>query len=1201
MFATELEASRLPRADLLDSDLEKFDQALSAAPSQDGRLGPSKVNIDVPSISGELEFCPHQIHLLGDGNFTSARANTCVYSNKWMYEVTLGSGGIQQLGWTTINTQWNNEEGVGDHHNSYAYDGSRVKKWNIHKYNYGKSWEKGDVVGCCIDLDEGTMTFHQNGECLGVAFEMQNTIQANNKRSGDQLAYFPAVSLSHNESCWINFGETPFVCPVEGYQPIQPPDDHVAQHGTHRAYICACLRKLTMLITEQHLADNDDNLVDIVSLYGALLVRIVEYSCVETDGKLTVQKCDEFVEMVVELHRTNPSSLDTLLQFMPLVLDSDTLDTLLSFTVHRLCFQCSILRPVHAWTSGMESASSTTHKSGASSPSVSLSSSSGTTPVPSRSSSKATGKDDLHQLPGNKYLRCLVKFLTKEVMQCWINGSHSIYLDILNMLSVKPPDLEEGKELFPNVWWTGSLFDGEYELNELQIEIFINRVRGFAALVSVEDRYRKSLLLRLAHDFPGVFSGFLDFCVNTMRANRFGMYSTSPRFDGDAAVRVFFGALEYFNSVLEPTQSAGQGDIHSKDPALRHKPLCTWPYQHLVHEDQESKDLQRFGGLLSYLKKDYPLQPNGVDRSSSSDETSCKSDHPSSLPNDVAHYHWIFKRVTQLYCLGVKDKIGRATHLATTRGRLAEKMQSLLKENSSKANSTREDLYVHIRKCAWEYIVFFGNIGEEQLCSLANRVIQIFTFYEDSILFRYLPNYLLELVVSILQMLRKTYKDYVPLTTSQPEIILFLLTHVQDERIVNPDVKELILSSVNSLMDADARRREVVVSILKQENCHKYISQFFSSILSCFSDSHNWVTVIDILLKFYSGLGFGFPDDEDGDDINLDLFIDCPKEKPALEYHTRCSLFFSGEFRRFCERNPEDANLFINSIFNHVNWSMSELAISLAEQRPTSGFLPGNLNSTRKCSIMFDMTCKLLTILEFATDVLKYLFFEKQTETPTSSPNSKSGDRSALNVSLVAEVVAHALHRYTCGEGCQELDRVIELNIRGLQSIKKARVLAPVAGILVNMVLDAPDHSSRPNNLLVHNLASNTDRKWSMESFQYLQSINWRMELADGSKKAVCNKFSLLQSPVLQEVLKTSNESNRALRMQQEKALELDREDSDDQICAICCSAPNNCTFKPCEHHSCEACIARHLLNSKKCFFCNSEVVEVVAMDGADL
>ena len=61
------------------------------------------------------------------------------------------------MGWTTINTQWNNEEGVGDHSNSYAYDGSRIKKWNINKHNYGKSWEKGDVVGCCIDLVVGVL------------------------------------------------------------------------------------------------------------------------------------------------------------------------------------------------------------------------------------------------------------------------------------------------------------------------------------------------------------------------------------------------------------------------------------------------------------------------------------------------------------------------------------------------------------------------------------------------------------------------------------------------------------------------------------------------------------------------------------------------------------------------------------------------------------------------------------------------------------------------------------------------------------------------------------------------------------------------------------------------------------------------------------------------------------------------------------
>ena len=50
---------------------------------------------------------------------------------KWMYEVTLGTAGIMQLGWATAGCQFSNEEGVGDSVDSYAYDGKRVQRWNI--------------------------------------------------------------------------------------------------------------------------------------------------------------------------------------------------------------------------------------------------------------------------------------------------------------------------------------------------------------------------------------------------------------------------------------------------------------------------------------------------------------------------------------------------------------------------------------------------------------------------------------------------------------------------------------------------------------------------------------------------------------------------------------------------------------------------------------------------------------------------------------------------------------------------------------------------------------------------------------------------------------------------------------------------------------------------------------------------------------
>ncbi|KAF3690374.1 E3 ubiquitin-protein ligase RNF123 [Channa argus] len=97
-------------------------------------------------------------------------------------------------------------EGVGDTPDSYAYDGNRVRKWNVTTTNYGKSWAAGDIVSCLIDLDEGTITFCLNGQSLGVAFT--------NIKMGPGVAYFPAISLSFKESVAFNFGSRPLRYPL---------------------------------------------------------------------------------------------------------------------------------------------------------------------------------------------------------------------------------------------------------------------------------------------------------------------------------------------------------------------------------------------------------------------------------------------------------------------------------------------------------------------------------------------------------------------------------------------------------------------------------------------------------------------------------------------------------------------------------------------------------------------------------------------------------------------------------------------------------------------------------------------------------------------------------------------------------------------------------------------------------------------------
>lgn len=182
----------------------------------EGRLGPSTVVLDhTGGFEGLLLVDDDLLGVIGHSNFGTIRSSTCVYKGKWVYEVLISSQGLMQIGWCTINCRFNQEEGVGDTHNSYAYDGNRVRKWNVTTTNYGKAWAAGDIVSCLIDLDDGTLSFCLNGVSLGTAFE--------NLSRGLGMAYFPAISLSFKESVAFNFGSRPLRYPVAGFRPLQDP------------------------------------------------------------------------------------------------------------------------------------------------------------------------------------------------------------------------------------------------------------------------------------------------------------------------------------------------------------------------------------------------------------------------------------------------------------------------------------------------------------------------------------------------------------------------------------------------------------------------------------------------------------------------------------------------------------------------------------------------------------------------------------------------------------------------------------------------------------------------------------------------------------------------------------------------------------------------------------------------------------------
>ena len=148
-------------------------------------------------------------------SFLSLMANNCVISGKWCYEVTLLTNGLFQIGFCQLNTPFSRHMGVGDDKSSYGFDGYRKVSWNGEKKLYGKFWDIGDVVGVCIDFDKRSIEYFLNGEPLGVAF--------NNIPKGENIAYFPALSLMRGEACIFNFGQLPFKYEYKNYQSFDTP------------------------------------------------------------------------------------------------------------------------------------------------------------------------------------------------------------------------------------------------------------------------------------------------------------------------------------------------------------------------------------------------------------------------------------------------------------------------------------------------------------------------------------------------------------------------------------------------------------------------------------------------------------------------------------------------------------------------------------------------------------------------------------------------------------------------------------------------------------------------------------------------------------------------------------------------------------------------------------------------------------------
>eukprot|EP00928_Gymnodinium_smaydae_P071831 TRINITY_DN55313_c0_g1_i1.p1 TRINITY_DN55313_c0_g1~~TRINITY_DN55313_c0_g1_i1.p1 ORF type:complete len:514 (-),score=94.72 TRINITY_DN55313_c0_g1_i1:180-1637(-) len=86
---------------------------------------------------------------------------------------------------------------LGDTAEGWGWGGTGKRSHNNEFSDYGGSFSVGDVLGCIVDLDQGTISYMKNGEFMGVAFD-------NLPAATTQTGVFPHL-LMKNVRCQVNF------------------------------------------------------------------------------------------------------------------------------------------------------------------------------------------------------------------------------------------------------------------------------------------------------------------------------------------------------------------------------------------------------------------------------------------------------------------------------------------------------------------------------------------------------------------------------------------------------------------------------------------------------------------------------------------------------------------------------------------------------------------------------------------------------------------------------------------------------------------------------------------------------------------------------------------------------------------------------------------------------------------------------------
>uniref|UniRef100_A0A8C1HH68 E3 ubiquitin-protein ligase RNF123 n=1 Tax=Cyprinus carpio carpio TaxID=630221 RepID=A0A8C1HH68_CYPCA len=1142
----------------------------------EGCLGPLTVVLDHSSgFEGLLFVDDDLLGVIGHSNFSSIRATTCVYKGKWVYEVLVSSQGLMQIGWCTLNCRFNQEEGVGDTPDSYAYDGNRVRKWNVTTTNYGKSWAAGDIVSCLIDLDEGTITFCLNGQSLGVAFS--------NIKTGPGVAYFPAISLSFKESVAFNFGSRPLRYPYYFYAcylPLQsPPTTDLIKANRLLGYLKTVLSTSidtqlverdsgtwqiqgdpTILVTLAHIFNHFAPLMCKVYLVEDVLMNFL-LSILEGGGSVDehplIQQLLDLFWLLMEDHEVNEClkqlmmSLLRAYRFSPIIPD-------LGFQIHYLRLTTAILR---------------------------------------------------HE-KSRKYL------ITFDVLRS------VVFFYIKTPLRVKEAGLDE---LIPTTWWP-TRFDKEGKderdtCEETAEERLRRRAyeRGCHRLKKrievVEELQVQILRLMLNNKDKGTGEAsryiFLNKFRKFLQENASNRGNPTVLCPPEYMVCFIHRLITAIRSYWDEGKRKSPGSISSEDDLAAKANIIIDPAEIQassmddLDEDEETGAAQRpsgavaMGGALarpswlssptlgranrflstaavSLMTPRRPLAPpEKVKVRTLAVEQRTEEDIEGSHGNDglllgrpleepdqpitEKSLLEILDGVVMMYNLSVHQQLGKmvvvsddvheyAVALKDTEEKIARcpsRRLDILEELQKSQKVFAEKLNHLSRRLAWINATIYSKekmLDVYWLLRVCIRTIE----HSDSTgsLFAFMPEFYLNVAMNSYSALKNYFspsncmEELPGYEETLTQLAAILAKHFADPRIVGTDIKDSLMQALASYVCYPQSLR--AVERIPEEQRMAMMRNLLAPY-----EQRPWAQTNWILVRLWRGCGFGYRYTRlphllktKPEDANLpSLQKPCP------------SLLLQRHMAELLSQDKDMAASFLNSVLNQLNWAFSEFIgmiqeIQQAAERPERNFV--DTRQLKVCATCFDLSVSLLRVLEMTITLVPEIFLD------WTRPSAE------LLLRRLAQLLNQVLNRVTAERNL--FDRVVNLRLPGLESVDHYPILVAVTGILVRILVDSDKHGiSRAASVLL------SDPCFQLRSIQYLLG-----EGDAGATSADQKHFSLHTCNVFPS-----------------------QPTSEDDLCPICYAHSISAIFKPCSHKSCKACINQHLMNNKDCFFCKATITGV--------